>query len=140
MVENMVYYDRGTIFLRILWFTEIKKIQKIVVTSHTYLKYQTNPDLTNSSDSFTNLKFRIYKKNTNSCYFLTVKLSKKPVLDQFKKFGLFFNCSSWEKFVEKISEINWWKYLMNSLLKWEFSICHTWKEESSSYMLCIPIT
>ena len=50
--------------------------------------------LTNSSDSFTNLKFRIYKKNTNSCYFLTVKLSKKPVLDQCKKFGLFFNSSS----------------------------------------------
>ena len=27
-----------------------------------------------------------------------------------------FYYSNWEKFVEKISETNWWNYLMNSLL------------------------
>ena len=32
-----------------------------------------------------------------------------------EKFVFFFNCSNWEKFVEKIRETNWWNYLMNSL-------------------------
>ena len=27
----------------------------------------------------------------------------------------FFDCSNWEKFVEKNCETNWWNYLMNSL-------------------------
>ena len=30
-----------------------------------------------------------------------------------KKFVFFFNCSNWEKFVDKISETNWGKYLLN---------------------------
>ena len=33
-----------------------------------------------------------------------------------KKFVFYFNCSSWKKIMEKISETNWWKHLMNSLL------------------------
>ena len=31
------------------------------------------------------------------------------------KFVFFFNCTNWEKFVDKIGETNWWKHLMNSL-------------------------
>ena len=31
-----------------------------------------------------------------------------------KKFVFFFNCWNWENFMEKISEINWWKHVMNS--------------------------
>ena len=56
----------------------------MVVTSH-IKKYQKNPDLTNSSDSFTNLEFQIYEKKLGIIVmisFLTGKLSKKPVLDQ----------------------------------------------------------
>ena len=53
--------------------------------------------ITNSSDKFTNLKFQIYNFFTSIYH------------------NFFFNCSNWEKFVEEISETNWWKHLMNSL-------------------------
>ena len=36
-----------------------------------------------------------------------------------KKFVFFFNCSNWERFVDKIGETNWWKHLMNSLCMYD---------------------
>ena len=54
---------------------------------------------------------------TNICYdFQLANWDKKILFWTNKKFVFFFNCSNWEKFVEKIGETNWWTYLMNSLI------------------------
>ena len=47
----------------------------------------------------------------------TQKTEKKTLFWTNKKFAFFSSCSNWEKLVEKISETNWWKDLMNSLKK-----------------------
>ena len=35
--------------------------------------------------------------------------------EPIKSFVLFFNCSNWENYMEKIRETNWWKHLLNLL-------------------------
>ena len=73
--------------------------------------------VTNSSNGFTNLEFRIYEFFSWMFVMIsssTGKLRKNVVLTN-KKLIFFFNYSNWVNFVEKISETNWWKNLMNSL-------------------------
>ena len=87
-------------------------------------RYFISNPITNSSDSFTSLEFRIYD-------FLTIKYcvfsskwqteKKKPFWTNNKKIVFFFNCSNWDIFIEKIRETNWWKHMMNSIQVW-FSI------------------
>ena len=71
--------------------------------------------LTNSSDVFTNLEIRIYELNICYDFFFNLQTEKKILFWTNQNFVFFFNCSSWEKFVEKIGEADWWKHLMNSL-------------------------
>ena len=63
--------------------------------------------LTISSDIFTNLEFRISKLLFQifiKIYFSTGKLRQKSYFENKKfKFVFFFNCSNWEKFVEKLA-------------------------------------
>ena len=54
-----------------------------------------------------------FLKNIFLYFCFNLQTKKKKLFWTKKKFG--FNCSNWEKFVEKIREINWWKHLMNSL-------------------------
>ena len=46
------------------------------------------------------------------CFF-NWETEKKNLVWNSKKFVFIFNCSNWERFVEKFRETNWWKYLMN---------------------------
>ena len=48
-------------------------------------------------------------------WFLSQLAKKKKLFWTNKKFGVFFNCSNWEKFVEQIGDANCWKHLMYSL-------------------------
>ena len=70
----------------------------------------------NSSDSFPNFEFRIYKflKPILSPFFQLANWEKKTVLDN-KKFVFFFKFSNWEK----IGEIIWWNRYFSSK-----SCCH----------------
>ena len=54
-----------------------------------------------------------------------------------KKFISFLKCSNWEKFVEKISEPNWWKHLMNSL--YNMKSTHVEKVSLNEDSLSLPI-
>ena len=72
-------------------------------------KWQIHQIVSPNSNSDSTIFFRIsFYISVSTC-----KLRKKKLFWTKKKFG--FNCSNWEKFVEKIREINWWKHLMNSL-------------------------
>ena len=68
-----------------------------------------------SSDTFTNLEFLIYKKNFNEyllwIIFQLANWEKTPVLKKLDFLFLF----QLRKIRGKISETNWWNYLMNSL-------------------------
>ena len=61
--------------------------------------------MTNSSDGFTNLELRIYEFFlTKICWFPNqLTYWEKKLFVTKKMFGFFFNCSTWEKFVKKIS-------------------------------------
>ena len=65
-----------------------------------------------------NLEFQIYNFLRNICWiwFLSQleNWEKKNLFGTNKKLVSFFNCSNWEKLVEKTSEKNWWKHEMNS--------------------------
>ena len=49
----------------------------------------------------------------------------------YNKFVFFFNCSNREKLLEKISETDWWKNLMNSL------ICSSWNVPFKGFMISL---
>ena len=48
-------------------------------------------------------------------YFFNWQTEKEKLLWTNKKSVLFFNCSNWEKFVDKIREKDRWKHMMNLL-------------------------
>ena len=55
--------------------------------------------------------------------FQLAKWGKKNLFWTKNTSVFFFNCSNWEKVVEKISETNRWKHLMNSLNEWIYLHC-----------------
>ena len=61
------------------------------------------------------LNLRILLTNIYYDCFFNWQTEKKNLFWTNKKFVFFFNCSNWEKIVEKIRETNWWNYLMDSL-------------------------
>ena len=67
--------------------------------------------ITNSTDSFANLKFRNYNFSLN----IFNDLRKKKHFGSIRTLFSFSTAPTEKKFVEKISETNWWKHLMNSL-------------------------
>ena len=99
-------------------------LQFIQLTFHSIRSFPTVPwcygTVTNLSDSLTNFKFWINDFSYNF-FFNWQTETKQPVLNN-NKFIFFFNCSNWEKFMEKIHETNWWKHLMNSL---QVILCQT---------------
>ena len=87
----------------------------------------------NSSDIFPILDFCIYQyfwKNISYYLFFNFQTETKSLFWTNKDFFFFFNCSNWEEIVEKISESNWWKHLMNS--KWNIFIHDQIKSNSNS--------
>ena len=82
---------------------------------HSLQKKRERAEVTNSSDVFTNLEFRIYEFFLPTFIMISIstgKLRKKNMVWTNKKFFFFFNGSNWEKFVEKfveqIGENIWW--------------------------------
>ena len=74
--------------------------------------------------SICDLRFTIYEsrfllKNIYYDFCFNWQTEEKILFWTRKKFVFYFNCSNWEKFVEKISETNLWKHLMSSLLRME---------------------
>ena len=68
---------------------------------------------TNSSDSFTNLEFRIYEIYYD--FLLNWQTEKNKLFWSNKKFVFFFNCTNWEKLVKQIGENIWWiRYLLST--------------------------
>ena len=55
------------------------------------------------------------------------------------KFGnCFFNCSNWEKFVEKNRETNWWRHQMNWIFSTIFSQFGKLKKKTD-FFLSLPV-